>query len=351
MTTKRSSLSWVTSQLAVGSAPMSQVQLEALREQGISAILNLCGEFCDLHAIERDHGFEVYYLPIDDEDAPDLETMEPVLEWLDEALYLGKKVYIHCRHGIGRTGTVLNLYLLRKGLGHKMASKVLKNLRAKPANFDQWWTVRKYGRKAGRLTLREPSLEVRKGVDLEPFLQEYENIRDEVDRLCAGFKKLSACGKDTIACCTTPIRLTLAEAEYLRKVLDAKLPSDVRKQVIERASQVARKERETKGTILAEGRHCLVDSGTLCPFSHEGKCLIFDYRPLQCRTHGMPITAAHDLWEEIAPALDQISADLFFGLTGSFPPAELPLFPLPDVASGRYASMFFHLIKKSNNKS
>jgi hypothetical protein len=65
----------------------------------------------------------------------------------------------------------------------------------------------------------------------------------------------------------------------------------------------------------------------------------------------MPITAAHDLWEEIAPALDQISADLFFGLTGSFPPAELPLFPLPDVASGRYASMFFHLIKKSNNKS
>jgi Fe-S-cluster containining protein len=350
MTTQRSSLSWVTSQLAVGSAPMSHAQLEALREQGISAILNLCGEFCDLHTIERGHGFEVYYLPIDDEDAPDLETMEPVLEWLDEALYLGKKVYIHCRHGIGRTGTVLNLYLLRKGLGHKMAAKVLKNLRAKPANFDQWWTVRKYGRKAGKLTLREPCLEVKKCVDLEPFLQEYENIRDEVDRLCAGFKTLSACGKDTVACCTTPIRLTLAEAEYLRKVLDARLPSDVRKEVIERAAEVARKERETKGTILAEGRHCLVGTGTLCPFSHEGKCLIFEHRPLQCRTYGMPITAAHDLWEEIAPALDQISADLFFALTGSFPPADLPLFPLPDVASGRYASMFFHLIKKGSKK-
>ncbi len=347
MTTKRSALSWVTTHLAVGSAPMSAVQLEALRAQGIGAILNLCGEFCDLHTIERDHGFEVYYLPIDDEDAPDLTTMEPALEWLDEALYLGKKVYIHCRHGIGRTGTILNLYLLRRGLGHKMAAKILKNLRAKPANFDQWWTVRKYGRKTGKLTLREPSLEVRKSVDLEPFLQEYENIRDEVDRLRAGIKGLSVCGRDSIACCTTPIRMTLAEAEYLRKVLDARLHSDVRKEIIERAARVARKEREAKGEVLAEGRHCLVGTKTLCPFSEKGSCLIFDHRPLQCRTHGMPLTAAHDLWEEIAPALDEISADLFFGLTGAFPPADLPQFSLPDVASGRYASMFFHLIKQA----
>jgi Fe-S-cluster containining protein len=346
MTTTRSFFSWVTSQLAVGSAPMSHAQLDALRDQGIRAILNLCGEFSDLHTIEREHGFEVYYLPIADEDAPDLKTMEPALEWLDEALYLGKKVYIHCRHGIGRTGTILNLYLLRKGLGHKMAAKILRNLRAKPANFEQWWTVRKYGRRTGKLTLREPCLEVPKGVDLAPFLQEYENIRDEVDRLRAGKQDLSICGRDSMACCTTPIRMTLVEAEYLRRVQDAQLPSKVRKEIIERAAIVARKEREAKGTVAAEGRHCLVGTQTLCPFSHKGKCLVFDNRPLQCRTYGMPITAAHDLWEEMAPALDQISADLFFVLTGSFPPAELPLFSLPDVASGRYASMVFHLIKQ-----
>ena len=37
-------LTWITSQLAVGSAPMSYEDLEAITEQGINAIVNLCGE-------------------------------------------------------------------------------------------------------------------------------------------------------------------------------------------------------------------------------------------------------------------------------------------------------------------
>ena len=31
---------------------MSHAQLDSLKEQGITAILNLCAEFCDLHEIE-----------------------------------------------------------------------------------------------------------------------------------------------------------------------------------------------------------------------------------------------------------------------------------------------------------
>lgn len=111
-------LTWVTDHLAVGPAPMSYLALDSLREQGVRAILNLCAEFTDLHDIEAASGFEVYHLPIPDEEAPDLAELEKALAWLDEAIYLGKKVLIHCRHGIGRTGTVLNAYLLRRGLGH-----------------------------------------------------------------------------------------------------------------------------------------------------------------------------------------------------------------------------------------
>ena len=118
-------LTWVTDHLAVGGAPMTYEQLDSLKEQGITAILNLCAEFCDLHDIEAAAGFEVYYLPVPDEEAPDLPALEKALAWLDEAIYLGKKVLIHCRHGIGRTGTVLNAYLLRRGLGHKLAARVL----------------------------------------------------------------------------------------------------------------------------------------------------------------------------------------------------------------------------------
>ncbi|MFA7165886.1 MAG: dual specificity protein phosphatase family protein [Desulfoplanes sp.] len=352
MKTIRAPLTWVTSQLAVGSAPMSDARLDDLHRQGIVAILNLCGEYCDLHTIEQAHGFEVYYLPIADEEAPDLEAMEHGLAWLDEALYLGKKVFIHCRHGIGRTGTVLNLYLLRKGLGHAMAGKILKNLRSKPANFEQWWTVRKYGRQTGRLTVRPPSLEVSRKVDLQPFLKEYQAVQQRIDGELEAQGVTTLCGKNNAACCRTPVRMTLIEAEHLRSILDVTMRSRVRAEIIARAALVARKEREMEGRVLASGKHCLYASHSLCPFSQNDECLIFGQRPLQCRTFGLSDTSKNRLWGEIiAPVLDQTSGDVFFALTGSFPPAELPLFSLPDVASGRYASMFFHMIKEKQSNT
>ncbi|MGQ9500375.1 MAG: protein-tyrosine phosphatase family protein [Dissulfurimicrobium sp.] len=54
--------------------------------------------------------------------------MERALAWLDEAIYLGKKVLVHCRHGIGRTGTFVTAYLIRRGLGLKLAAKKWNSL-------------------------------------------------------------------------------------------------------------------------------------------------------------------------------------------------------------------------------
>ncbi|MDX9840990.1 MAG: dual specificity protein phosphatase family protein, partial [Desulfobulbus sp.] len=107
-------LHWITDHLATGHAPMSYDELDAIRAQGISAIVNLCGEFCDLHEIEDTSGFDVHYLPVVDEHAPDLEAMERALDWMDEAIYLDKKVLVHCRMGHGRTGTFIAAYLLRR---------------------------------------------------------------------------------------------------------------------------------------------------------------------------------------------------------------------------------------------
>ena len=67
---------------------------------------------------------------------------------------------------------------------------------------------------------------------------------------------------------------------------------------------------------------------------------------MQCGSFALPDSAKNELWSGIiGPLLDQTSADLFFALTGCFPPSDLPLFTLPDVVSGRYVSEFFHLIK------
>ncbi|MFZ5812985.1 MAG: protein-tyrosine phosphatase family protein, partial [Thermodesulfobacteriota bacterium] len=339
-------LTFVTPHLAVGHAPMTHEQLDSLKAQGIGAILNLCAEFCDLHDIEAQAGFEVYYLPIPDEEAPPLPELEKALAWLDEAVYLGRKVLIHCRHGIGRTGTVLNAYLLRRGLGHAMAARILKPLRAKPSNFDQWWSLRKYGRASGRLTIREPTLESRHLVDLGPFFYDYEGICG----LCEEYAPPEhRCGKEHSRCCATPIRLSFIEAVYLGHALNVTLPSQVRLAVIDRAMEAARREREAARTGPADaGDFCLSDAGAVCPLLEDGQCLLFDSRPLQCRTFEIATQAKAELWETLEPAVDTLSRQAYFAFTSEMDDGTPPRFSLPDVVSGRYVQVFFHHLMKKN---
>jgi protein-tyrosine phosphatase len=143
-------LRWITENVAAGHAPMSYDQLEAIRNEGISAIVNLCGEYCDLHEIEEGEGFQVYYLPIPDECAPVMDEMENALLWMDAVIGQNKKVLVHCRFGIGRTGTFLMAYLMRSGMEMKTAEKMLKKTPACPAKYCQWKFLRQYKKKVAR---------------------------------------------------------------------------------------------------------------------------------------------------------------------------------------------------------
>lgn len=336
---------WVTDQLAVGAAPMSHAQLDCLREAGIGAILNLCGEFCDLHDIECAAGFEVYHMPLADEEAPELAELEKALAWLDEAIYLGKKVLIHCRHGIGRTGTVLNAYLLRRGLGHRLAWFKLRTLRSKPANFSQWWTIRKYGRQSPKLTVREPSLEMHKAVDLSPFFRDYEALQARLDDEVG--RTIEMCGRDHFRCCGTPIQLTMVEAVHLTQKMNVVLTSDKRLEVIARAVETARRERLAASQVSAE-EYCLSDADARCPLLEDGGCILFPHRPLQCRSYGLNEEKARGLWETVlAPALDGLSLELWLAFAGTIARGSLPHFALADVVSGRYVQTLFHLMVKS----
>lgn len=46
---------------------------------------------------------------------PSTETMARILDTIDEALGLGRNVYVHCYGGIGRAGTAVGCYLVRHG--------------------------------------------------------------------------------------------------------------------------------------------------------------------------------------------------------------------------------------------
>jgi hypothetical protein len=348
---KNYEISWITSQLAVGCAPMSYADLDCLKEMGIDAIVNLCAEFCDLHEIETQSGFEVYYLPIPDEGAPDLEAMEQALAWLDEAIYLGKKILVHCRHGIGRTGTFVSAYLLRRGLGLGVAEKKLRHSRATPANYSQWRLLKKYGKQTGTLSIREPSLEIRHVVDLNVFLSEYVALIREVKEktACAGLSPdaASECGLGADGCCRHYFEVTLIEAVFLSNRINRHLTSNQRQEVINRAVAVSRKLRLVAGQLSPAGSEADIDTlytaeELLCPLSVGGKCLLYEYRPLRCRSWGFPPEALDTAL--IAEMLSNISKDVFFALSGLFPKRSELLFPCHDVISGRFIQVYFHYL-------
>jgi hypothetical protein len=68
-------------------------------------------------------------MSIRDYGIPSRQLMTQILDSIDESLAAGRKVYLHCWGGVGRTGTVVGCYLVRHG---KSGEQALQQLAA-------WW--------------------------------------------------------------------------------------------------------------------------------------------------------------------------------------------------------------------
>jgi Fe-S-cluster containining protein len=350
---------WIMPKLAVGHAPMSYDDLEALKRQGVDAILNLCGEYCDLHDIENDYGFEVYYLPIADESIPDTRELERALAWLDESIYLGKSVLVHCRFGIGRTGTLVTAYLMRRGLGLKSAAKLLKQTRANPSTYGQHKLLKKFGRKEKPLTIREPTLEDRHVVNLADYFQQYEaivaQIENHVQKAANGVLHERRCGLELDLCCRMDVELSLIEAIYFNYRLNRHLKGEQRMEAIRGALSISRAAAQASGhrqrqSIVSANNdtalHQIPQGSLLCPLSIEKNCLIYDYRPIVCRLYGVSeeLVARSDM----ASALERLSNEIFFVYSGFFMKDSPLRFSLPDTISGRFVQKYFYYLAKQS---
>lgn len=107
--------------LYVGSCPTTAEEIEALKEHGISAVLNLqSDEDFQSHGIDWPHlraiysakGIEVRRVPITDFDDDDLRDELPeAVRVLTELLKTGHTVFMHCNAGVNRSPSVAICFL------------------------------------------------------------------------------------------------------------------------------------------------------------------------------------------------------------------------------------------------
>jgi len=340
-------IKWITSNLGVGRAPMSYEDLDAIRAQGINAIVNLCHEYSDLHELEEQAGFEVYYLPTYDEYAPDSDELEKGLQWLDEALYLKKRVLVHCRFGQGRTGTFTSAYLLRRGLGMKRTQKTLQKTRAIPSTNRQWRALKKFGKLQGELTISPPRAEHGGSDDLPPFYNEYRSVVESLDRLQASGDVAQICGKNNDCCCQTSFYIPLLEALYINDCLNRLLTASARNEAIERALACRVLLQNSLGCLnrreIPGMQELYIKDSFLCPLSVNGSCILFDVRPIRCRTNGGEAIEP-EILKPIIGKVELLSNEVFYTLAGRYPEGSSIHTSIVDIISGKFFQTYFHLM-------
>jgi hypothetical protein len=147
---------WITDQIAMGYAPHSYADLDELKSNGIGAVLNLCAECYDLHEIESSVGLEVHWLPVPDEDAPEMNSAIKAIDWMASILAKGENVFVYCRYGIGRTGTMVTAWLIKQGYPLDEALRMLRHTPAEPKSRRQWDFLDAYSRSLGQSHIPKP---------------------------------------------------------------------------------------------------------------------------------------------------------------------------------------------------
>lgn len=119
-------------------------------------------------------------------------------------------------------------------------------------------------------------------LELGPFLEELEmlflSMNEKYDE-AASYYGFHCRGCDENCCKTLFHHHTYLEFFYLKKGIEA-LSSELKKQVYNRALEVCR---ETKESNKKTG-----SARTMCPANVEGMCVVYYYRPMICRLHGIP---------------------------------------------------------------
>lgn len=107
------------------------------RRSGIATVVSLLTDeenkelsLVDEASEARKHGLAFVSYPIPDRGIPpDRSTLATLLQAIDRDLQQGKRVLVHCRQGIGRTGVVAASLLVRNGIEPESAIRKVSEVR------------------------------------------------------------------------------------------------------------------------------------------------------------------------------------------------------------------------------
>ncbi|MDM8000146.1 MAG: dual specificity protein phosphatase family protein [Dehalococcoidia bacterium] len=142
--------SWlIEGEVAGHSAPVSAEDLAYLKREGIRALVRMEDEYRVQVTAEQiqEQGLVDLYQPVADFTAPTLRQIERMIRFIEGNVAEGRPVGVSCHAGIGRTGTVLACYLVKKGRSAEDALlEVALKRRAAIETEEQKEAVREYAR-------------------------------------------------------------------------------------------------------------------------------------------------------------------------------------------------------------
>ena len=151
-------------------------------------------------------------------------------------------------------------------------------------------------------------------LDFTEFFSRYEALRAKADAAFARVKEASGlvtCQPGCSDCCHALFDLSLIEALYVNRRFNELFQGNDRAAILDRADQADRETYRIKRQAFRMSQEGVDASAILeemakarvrCPLlADDGTCLVYGYRPMTCRLHGLPLVdlsgeVFHDEW-------------------------------------------------------
>jgi atypical dual specificity phosphatase len=106
------------------------IDVKQLNQIGIEYVINMCAEYKGPIKTYEKYHIKQLYLPTIDSTAPSVKTIEKAIKFMNQALKEKKKIFVHCKAGMGRSATIVYCHLIvNENILPEDAIKLLKEKR------------------------------------------------------------------------------------------------------------------------------------------------------------------------------------------------------------------------------